>query len=102
VFSDSSDCVIANNTLHKFTTPDGALILERCQGISINGLVLSDCGSGIVLRNTSDTTIANCRASRTAEGTADLSIDASNQNILLIGNSFSGKSEVAATAVKSR
>jgi parallel beta-helix repeat protein len=102
VFSDSSDCVIANNTLHKFTTPDGALILERCQGISINGLVLSDCGSGIVLRNTSDTTIANCRASRTAEGAADLSIDASNQNILLIGNSFGGKSEVAATAVKSR
>lgn len=98
VFEDSSDCVIANNTLHMFSTGAGALILERCQGFSLNGLVLSDCGSGIVLRDTSDTTIANCRASRTAEGAADLSIDASNKNILLSGNSFGGKTVVVQSA----
>lgn len=98
LFEDSSDCVIANNTLHMFTTDAGALILERCQGFSLSGLVLSDCGSGIVLRDTSDTTIANCRASRTAEGAADISIDASNKNIQLSGNSFGGKTAIAAAA----
>lgn len=100
LFVDSSDCVIGANTLHKFTTDAGALILERCQGISLNGLVLSDCGSGIVLRNTSDSTIANCLVNRTAEGAADISIDGSNRNILLSGNSFGGKAAIdpAATA----
>jgi hypothetical protein len=99
MFEDSSDCVIANNTLHKFTTDAGALILKRCQGFSLNGLNLSDCGSGIILRNTYDTTIANCRVSRTSDGAADILIDASNKNILLIGNHFSGRSAVAESAV---
>jgi len=99
LFQDSADCIIANNTLHQFSTPEGGLILERCSGFSLDGLVMSDCGSGIVLLETRDTTISNCRVNRTAEGALDLSISGSNKNILLNGNSFGGKSKIAKSAL---
>lgn len=98
VFQDCADCVLANSTIHRFATDSGAIILDRCDGFSLNGLVLSDCGSGIVLKNTANTTISSCRVLRTPEGAADLSIDASNKSILLVGNAFSGKTNVAEEA----
>ena len=99
-FTDSADCVLANSTIHKFATQDGAVILDRCSGFMLTGLVLSDCDSGIVLRDTSATTIANCRVSRTTEGQADFALDGSNRGILLSGNSFSGTAKINATAVE--
>lgn len=99
LFQDCSDCVIANSTLHKFTTSEGGLILERCAGFSLNGLVLSECGSGIVLRGTRDTTISSCRVTRTTGGALDLSIGGSNKNILLNGNAFTGKTKISKTAL---
>jgi parallel beta-helix repeat protein len=99
-FTNSADCVLANSTIHKFATQDGAVILDRCSGFMLTGLVLSDCDSGIVLRDTSATTIANCRVSRTTEGQADFALDGSNRGILLSGNSFSGTAKINATAVE--
>ncbi len=95
-FENSADCVIGNSTLHKFATNAGALILNRCAGFTINGLNLSDCGSGILLLDTTDTTISSCRVTRTAAGAADISINNGSRNILLVGNAFSGKTDVAA------
>ena len=91
LFRNCSDCVIANSTLHRLETDAGALILRGCEGFTINALNLSDCGSGIVLKNTLNTTISNCRVSRTAAGGLDLSIGETNRGILLNGNAFSGK-----------
>ncbi|MFT5466561.1 MAG: parallel beta-helix repeat protein [Verrucomicrobiales bacterium] len=96
-FKNCADCVIASSTLHKFETPDGALILEGCSGFTINGLNLSDCGSGIVLRDSTDTTISNCRATRTPNG---ISVDASNRGILLNGNAFGADQAVDPKAVR--
>lgn len=90
-FTDCADCILANSTIHKFATSDGAVILERCSGFMLTGVVLTDCDSGIVLSGTSSTTIANCRVSRTADGKADLSVDDSNEEVVLSGNSFSGR-----------
>src|SRR5690606_26353044 len=98
VFEDCSDCLIAHSTIHRFTTDAGARILNRCHGISLNCLVLSDRRSGIVLKDTANTTISSCRVLRTHEGAADLSIDACNKNILLVGNAFSGKTNIAEEA----
>jgi parallel beta-helix repeat protein len=89
-FHGCSDCLITNSTIHKFATGTGAVLLERCQGFTLSSLSLSDCGSGIVLRKTSDTTIANCRVSGTADNAYDISIDDTNRNIKLIGNAFGG------------
>ena len=97
-FEDCADCIIASSTLHNFATDAGAVILNRCRGFTINGLNLSDCGSGFVLNSTTDTTISNCRVTRTAEGTADISIDDSNKNILLVGNAFSGVTTIVTEA----
>ena len=97
-FEDCSDCVIASSTLHQFATEAGALILNRCSGFTLNGLNLSDCGSGFVLNNTTDTTIANCRVTRTTNGSLDISVDESNKNILLVGNAFGGVAEIASEA----
>ncbi len=99
LFDDCADCIVANSTLHKFTTGAGALILNRCNGFTISALNLSDCGSGIVLRGTSDTTIANCRVTRTAAGAADISIGHDNKKIQLVGNAFGGSTDIAADAV---
>ncbi len=95
-FEDCADCIIANSTLHKFATKAGALILDRCSGFTINGLNLSDCGSGIVLLDTTDTTISSCRVTRTADGAADISIKDGSKHILLLGNAFRGKSDISA------
>ncbi|NQV26424.1 MAG: right-handed parallel beta-helix repeat-containing protein [Rhodopirellula sp.] len=99
-FTDCADCILANSTIHKFATRDGAVILDRCSGFMLTGLVLTDCDSGIVLENSSDTTIANCRVSRTAEGSADLAIDKSNRNIQLSGNAFSGSTAIHGNSVE--
>ena len=99
-FTDCADCVLANSTIHKFATDAGAVILDRCTGFMLTGLVLSDCDSGIILEGTSETTIANCRVSRTAEGGADIAIDKSNQNIQLSGNSFSGSTAIHSSSVE--
>jgi len=101
-FKDSKDCVLTGNTLHQFATPDGALILENCEGFTVNGLSLTDCGSGIVLKNTRDTSIASCSARRTAEGATALSIDANSRKIRLNGNHFSGRTQIAPGAVSEK
>ncbi len=95
IFENCADCIISNSTLHQLQTPSGALVLDSCSGFTINALNLSDCGSGILLRNTTDTTISNCRVTRTVGG-FDLSIDDSNEGILVHGNAFSGETVVQA------
>ena len=97
-FEDCIDCVIANSTLHQFATNAGALTLNRCSGFTLSGLNLSDCGSGFVLKNTTDTTISSCRVTRTTSGSPDISIDSSNKNILLVGNAFDGAMKIATGA----
>ncbi len=97
-FEDCEDCIIASSTLHKFSTDAGAVILNRCRGFTINGLNLSDCGSGFVLTSTTETTISSCRVTRTTEGSADISIDNSNKDILLVGNAFGGATKIATEA----
>lgn len=98
VFEDCADCIVSNSTIHKFATNLGAVILNRCTGFSLNGLNLSDCGSGFVLKNTTDTTLSSCRVTRTTTGSPDIVIDNSNQNILLSGNAFTGETVIAAEA----
>lgn len=94
-FEDCSDCLIANSTLHRFTSGSGALILKRCHGFTITALNLTDCGSGLLLEDTIDTTISSCRVMRTAGGGSDLSITGESKRIRLYGNAFSGSTNIA-------
>ncbi len=88
LFQDCHDCVISSNTLHAFATREGAIILDGCTGMLLNALNLSDCGSGIVLRKSSDVTISNCRVTRLTEGGKELSVDEASKGVTLAGNSF--------------
>ena len=99
-FNNCADCVIANSTLHQFASTEGALILDRCSGFTLNGLNISDCGSGIVLKNSNDTTISSCRVTRTTGDSPDISIDDSNKNIRMFGNAFRGVAKIATEATK--
>lgn len=98
-FTDCEDCIVANATVHKFASDQGSIILDRCSGFMLTGLILSDCNSGIVLNGTSDTTIANCRVTRTTDGGTDIAIDDSNREIVLSGNLFSGTAAIDNTAI---
>ena len=98
-FEDCSDCILANSTIFQFASQDGAVVLERCRGCLLNGLLLRDCGSGIVLRNSIDTTISSCRVSGTKGSGTDISIDSSTQDTLLSGNRFSGRKEISSEAL---
>lgn len=100
LFANSTNCIIANSTLHRFTTPTGALLLTNCTGMSISGLNLSDCASGIVLKNTTDSIIANCLITGTVKPKPDFDIDSSNQRILLDGNNLTGKTALSKSAIK--
>lgn len=82
---DSENCLLANLTIHKFATDQGAIILQRCSNCQINAVNLSDCGSGIVLKDSRDISITNCRASGSE---TSLDIDESNSKVLLNANSF--------------
>ena len=99
-FTNTDDSLMSACVLHRFATGDGALILNGCSGMTLNALNVSDCDSGIVLRNSADVTISSCRVTRTASGGFDLQADATNQRLLLSGNSFGGAVSVNATAVE--
>ncbi|MFW6171933.1 MAG: right-handed parallel beta-helix repeat-containing protein [Planctomycetota bacterium] len=99
-FDDCADCIVAACSLHKFTTGKGALILDHCDGFVLNGLNLTDCGSGIVLKQTRNTTLSSCRVARTTAESPDISIDDSNSGIRLMGNAFDGRTEIDAEAVE--
>lgn len=98
-FTNCQDCVLASSTLYQFDAPGGAVLLDHCSGFVVSGLVLTKCRSGIVLQDTSSTTIAACRISQTAVGGADIAIDSSNEQILLTGNAFSGEQRIASQTV---
>ncbi|MEM7010341.1 MAG: right-handed parallel beta-helix repeat-containing protein, partial [Verrucomicrobiota bacterium] len=100
-FENCDDCIVSNSTIHKFDTDEGALVLAGCSGFVLNGLTFTDCGPGIILRETKDTTISSCRISRTSEGAQDIAIDDSNSNILLNGNAFSGEVLIEKSALAS-
>lgn len=99
IFSDSKDCVVSGTTIHKATNTAGALQLRNCSGFLLNAINLSDNAGGIFLNESNDTTISNCRSSRTLENGTDLSIDETNKNIKLSGNSFSGKTMIDKAAL---
>ncbi|MCP4786288.1 MAG: hypothetical protein GY903_17995 [Fuerstiella sp.] len=99
-FTKCDDCILSSSTLHRFSTSDGAVILDQCSGFLLNALSLSDCDSGIVLRETTDTTIANCRVIRMTAGGKSVSAGESNSRIRLNGNSFSTPPDVASGAVE--
>lgn len=101
-FENCSDCLLTNSTLHAFATDDGAVILKECKGFVLTSLLLSDCDSGLILKKTADTTIANCRFRSQNEKATALVIDSTNQEIRLTGNAFRGSHQVAESAILNR
>lgn len=98
-FRDCQDCILSNCSMHKFATDVGAIRIESCSGMLLSGLLLTDCGSGILLKDTSKTTLANCRISRTTPDSFDLLVDESNDNIQLTGNSYVGYALLSSKAM---
>ena len=98
-FVDCHDGLLAQCTLHRFATNEGAVLLRECSGMVLSGLVLSDCDSGIRLRDCRDTTISACRVSRTKQGQADIVVDSSNHGIRLSGNAWSGEARIDSKAI---
>ncbi|MCB1079384.1 MAG: right-handed parallel beta-helix repeat-containing protein, partial [Verrucomicrobiae bacterium] len=94
-FVDSSDCVVSACSIFDAKSREGAVILENCDGFILNGLNLTDCSRGIVLKNSSDTLITNCRVARTDSGAPDLEIDQASKAIQLEGNRFNGTQTIA-------
>ncbi|MGB0598130.1 MAG: right-handed parallel beta-helix repeat-containing protein [Rubripirellula sp.] len=97
-FSNCSDCILSSFTVHRFATREGAIILDGCNGMVLTGLSLTDCDSGLVIRNSSDCSVTGCRVTRTTEGSHDVLIDESSRNIQLLGNVFSGTRSIAPQA----
>jgi len=89
-FTHCEDCILSNSILHHLATERGGIQIIHCTGLLINGLVLSDCGSGILMKNTNRTTISNCRVRGTQAESFDLLVDESNDKIQVHGNRFSG------------
>ena len=98
-FTNCSDCLITGSSIHAARSTDGAVILDNCEGFVINGLNLNDCARGLVLKNSRDTLISNCRVARTDETAADIEVDAASRDIALSANRFSGTQSVATEAL---
>ncbi|MGI9470806.1 MAG: right-handed parallel beta-helix repeat-containing protein [Rubripirellula sp.] len=101
-FLNCQDCILANCTMHKLATDVGAIRVETCTGMMLTGLLLSECGSGIFLKDSASTTVSNCRVSRTDEDSFDILIDESNHHMEVNGNSFAGYSMISSKATERR
>ena len=84
-FTDSTDCLIANSTLHHLATTEGAVRLTRCSGMSLSGLVISDCDSGIRVVQCKDIVVTGCLFRGTKTG-PDLMVDDESKAVSLTGN----------------
>lgn len=85
-FKDCVDCLISGNTMRRFATTEGALILEQCRGCLISSNILTECDSGIVLRDCRDMTIASCRINDLAPGEQAISADEACRAVELFNN----------------
>lgn len=92
-FEGCRDCLIANSTLHHLAASDGSLEIVECDGISVAGLVLSDCGTGIVCRNSKEVLVSGCLVRGTQSG-PDLKVDEASKQISVLGNHFQGSIQV--------
>ncbi|MEZ6124920.1 MAG: right-handed parallel beta-helix repeat-containing protein [Planctomycetaceae bacterium] len=99
LFQNSHDCVISACTFHALATETGGLIIDGCSGMILTALNFSDCGSGIVIQNSTGVTISNCRATRTADNGLSLNVDAESTDVQLLGNSFGTQVRVSGSAV---
>ena len=84
-FADSNDCLIANSTLHQFATGDGAIQLRRCKGMSLSGLVFTDCGSGVRVDDSTQVLVSGCLFRGTQTG-PDLQFGEQCREVMLVGN----------------
>lgn len=98
-FTNSQDCVISGTSIHAAKSDDGAIVLNNCEGFVIDGVNLTDCSRGIVIKNSRDLLIGNCRVARTDEGNADLDIDAASRDVTLGKNRFNGSQSIAKGSV---
>ena len=87
-FTDCSDCLIANSTLHGFATTRGAIRLSGSDGMVLSGLILSNCGSGIRVDRCRDVSITGCLIRGTTAG-SDLLVDDASERVSLHGNQMS-------------
>lgn len=71
-FANCRDCILANSTLHRFQTEDGAVVIENCEGVSLLGLILTDCKSGIRIRGGGDILVENCQFRGLPDGMAEV------------------------------
>lgn len=65
---ESSDCIISNCTFQSLQAPDGAIIVDNSQRILMNGNILNDCASGVMLKNSTQVSIKNWGVSGLPEG----------------------------------
>lgn len=97
-FTDSNDCLFANSTLHHFATGDGAIQVQRCKGLSLSGLVLSDCGSGVRVEDSEKVLVTGCLFRGTQKG-PDLFFGESCREVVLEGNLTTSGVSVAESAL---
>lgn len=97
-FTDCTDCTIASSTLHQFATSGGAIRLMRCDGMSLSGLVISDCETGVRIVDCEDVLITGCLVRGTKTG-ADLSVDEASRNVSLQGNHLTGAAIIPDSAL---
>lgn len=83
--TDCTDCVIANSTLHHLATHEGALRLLRCKGVVMNGLVVSECDSGVRIQDSENIMMVGCLFRGTKKG-PDISLDHDCRQITLEAN----------------
>ena len=87
--TDCTDCVIANSTLHHLATHEGALRLLRCKGVAMNGLVVSECDSGVRIQDSENIMMVGCLFRGTKKG-PDISLDHDCRQITLEANQTPG------------
>ncbi len=79
---NSSDCIISNCTFRALDTPDGAIIIEGSERILMNGNILTECSSGVLVKDSSDISLKNWIVSGLPEGVPFLRKEGETKNVV--------------------
>ncbi len=68
ILEECRNCIVSNSTFHNLNTDSGAIVLRDCQGINLSSNIMSNCKSGVSVKNSRDISINNWTVTGLPEG----------------------------------
>jgi len=86
IFRGSEDCIVSDCTFRALDTEGGTIVVDECTGIRLDGNVMTECRSGIVVRDSSHISIRDWLVSGLPEGAPLVTAEGAVDNLVDTGH----------------